>query len=174
MTEEGRLLLVDKTSEETLYWILSKMVIGIAGGRWKPYVRGVNNKDQHSFVKTVTASDLAFAVYLLKHYTRDKVGERKKRFTDIKFEKNFIEYGTWVKDYSFIKDHSTVTNKNEIDEWVGALMERGDDGKKGSHGKSDDSDEEDEDNAVVRKNIENMLFIPPGSSLEIKGAAAEI
>jgi hypothetical protein len=164
MTAEGRLL-IDDTGKDILNWILTKMVIGIAGGKWKPKVSGGKIKQQRSMMGNITPSDLSFALYLLKHYRRENVGDRKKRFKDKEFLETFMEYCTWVMNYSTImKKKLAGKDRDSIDEWVEAVMARGDGGKKGSHGSSDDVDEEGSEN---ERNLAILFSLPSDSSLKI-------
>ncbi len=95
---DGRTMEPDKRN--ILYFFLLDMM-GAVQKRWNKNRPGV-------FSKTVTVSDLAFGLYLLKHYNEippdevlrkelNRQGNRKKRLDGDKKREALQEYGDWKK-----------------------------------------------------------------------------
>ena len=103
--------------EDTMLWLLHKLLLVVSGNKWKPLEK--NKKNKTSFVRNVSNSDLAFAVYLLRNYST-KVDEGKKRGgrTLGKHKAALVECNIWTKLFVDIRKPLTNDEKEVLDKWV--------------------------------------------------------
>jgi hypothetical protein len=114
---EGKRNNLNDNEKEIMLWLLHKLLLVVTGNRWKPLEKKKSSKT--SFVRNVSNSDLAFAVYLLRNYSA-KVDEGKKRgrMTLDKHKTALVEYNIWTKEFVVLKKTLNSDDKEVLDKWV--------------------------------------------------------